>query len=314
MNQYYDRFCKLCDELAIKNRIDPILAELYTKRDALQAISNELKSSMVREQADVERLNEVNVTSIFYTVIGQKDKKLEKEKAEAFDAEEKFADIQNQLAELDEKIKKYERELRTVRGCDLRYGRLLPQILDEIKAIDSPAAKAVLDTFDSLTRIEAKLAALDEALELSRDALKNARDAAQYIDKADHYSKTEKVHFLSDHNDSYNDIQKFINLENAAPIAQELTAQVKRLDTGLVGELLEFELNIEIPFTEMLRDGFGVNNYLRNQINEWKIEIDCLVPKLESIYEKLIPARNRWAKRIYELRIELQEQIKSVLE
>ena len=149
MHPLYDKFCKLCEELAIKNRIDPILAELYAKRDKLEAELNALRAALQKERTDVEKIEGVTLSSVFYTVIGQKDRKLEKEKSEAAAAEEAFSASQSELSELNGSIKKYEHELRTVRGCDLRYGRLLPQILDEIKASDTHEATAVIDTFDS---------------------------------------------------------------------------------------------------------------------------------------------------------------------
>ena len=312
MHPLYEKFCKLCEELAIKNRIDPILAELYATRDDLESELNTLRAALQKEKADVEKIEGVTVSSIFYTVIGQKDKKLQKEKTEAAVAEEAFSALQSELSELNEEIKKYERELRTVRGCDLRYGRLLPQILDEIKTVDTPECKAVIDTFDSLTRVEEKLQKLDEALELCRDALKNARDIAQYIATADYYSKRDHKNF-SGNDAGYDEIQKYTSLESAQPIAGELTAQIKRLDASLVGELLDFEMDIEIPFSEMLRDSFGVNLYMQSRIEKWKIDIDCLVPNLEKIHEKLIPARERWAKVVDQRRAELHELIKAVL-
>jgi len=54
MHPLYEKFCRLCDELAVKDRIDPILAELYSKRSELESVYDELKQIMVNEKADVE--------------------------------------------------------------------------------------------------------------------------------------------------------------------------------------------------------------------------------------------------------------------
>ena len=83
MHPLYDKFCKLCEEIAIKNKIDPILSDLYAKRDELESVLKDFGTSLQKEQADVEKLEGVTVSSVFYTVIGQKERKLEKEKAEA---------------------------------------------------------------------------------------------------------------------------------------------------------------------------------------------------------------------------------------
>ncbi|MBO5971053.1 MAG: hypothetical protein J6S14_21460 [Clostridia bacterium] len=298
MHPLYDKFYKLCEELAIKNRIDPILATLYAKRDELQAVLNDLSTALQKEQRDVEKLEKLSISSVFYAAIGQKDKKLEKEKAEAFDAEGKYSDLQNELSKLNEEINQYECELRTVRGCDLRYGRLLPQILDEIKASDSSASRAALDTFDTLTRLEAKLAKLDEALEISREALKNAKEAGKYFSEADICAQSLKY---SSKHPLYLNVDIKVHLSNAQPIVETLCRQIKRIDASLVGSHIDFETKIE------------VGNH-PDDIAEWKTEIDRLIPQIEQVQEKLKPARERCAVRCAELRIELHEQIKAVLE
>ena len=299
MHPLYDKFCKLCEELAIKNKIDPILSDLYAKRDELESALKDLGTSLQKEQADVEKLEGVTVSSVFYTVIGQKDKKLEKEKAEAFDAEEKFSEIQDQLDEINEEITKHERELRAVRGCDLRYGRLLPQIIDEIKAIDSPASKAIIDTVDSLTRIEAKLTALDEALALCTEALNNAKAAEKSLAISENYAQSLSL-FNAKHNAPLRSDIK-INLTQAQQTVDTLCRQIKRLDASLVGSQINFDINIEVGIYP-------------DDISEWKAETDCLIQQIQKVQEKLIPARDRWAKVVEQRRTELHEQIKAVLE
>lgn len=299
MHPLYDKFCKLCEEIAIKNKIDPILSDLYAKRDELESVLNDLGTSLQKEQADVEKLEGVTVSSVFYTVIGQKERKLEKEKAEAFDAEEKFSEVRNQLDAINEEITKYERELRAVRGCDLRYGRLLPQIIDEIKAIDSPASKAIIDTVDSLTRIEAKLTALDEALALCTEALNNAKAAEKSLAISENYAQSLSL-FNAKHNAPLRSDIK-INLTQAQQTVDTLCRQIKRLDASLVGSQINFDINIEVGIYP-------------DDISEWKAETDCLIQQIQKVQEKLIPARDRWAKVVEQRRTELHEQIKAVLE
>lgn len=299
MHPLYDKFCKLCEELAIKNRIDPILAELYAKRDKLEAELNALRAALQKEQTDVDKIEGVTLSSVFYTVIGQKDRKLEKEKSEAAAAEEAFSASQSELSELNGEIKKYEHELRTVRGCDLRYGRLLPQILDEIKSIDSPTAKAVIDTFDSLTRIEEKIQKFDDELELCREAMTNAIDAQKSITKAYNYSQ-KKTYANAKYKHRLN--QRILRtLIQSQPIVNELCRQISKIDTDLVGFRINFEEEI-------------VQKSSYTNINECKIQIDGIIPQIEQIKSKLISARDRWAKVADERRTELHEQIKAVLE
>ena len=299
MHPLYDKFCKLCEELAIKNRIDPILAELYAKRDGLEAELNALRAALQKEQTDVEKIEGVTLSSVFYTVIGQKDRKLEKEKSEAAAAEEAFSASQSELSELNEEIKKYERELRAVRGCDLRYGRLLPQILDEIRASDTHEATAVIDTFDSLTRIENKVSDFQKALELCDEALVNLFCAIKHLSRAE--KDLQKLSSLSTKHKAYFIADLESNLRQAKPIVDTLCRQIKRLDAGLVGSHIDFDIKIEIV-------------YQSDDISEWKAEAERLIPQIKEIQRKLREARDRWAKVVKQRRTELHEQIKAVLE
>lgn len=299
MHPLYDKFCKLCEELAIKNRIDPILAELYAKRDKLEAELNALRAALQKEQTDVDKIEGVTLSSVFYTVIGQKDRKLEKEKSEAAAAEEAFSASQSELSELNEDIKKYEHELRTVRGCDLRYGRLLPQILDEIKASDTLEAKAIIDTFDSLTRIENKVSDFQKALELCNEALVNLCGATKHLSRAE--KDSQNLSLLNMERNAYLRADIKINLEQVKPIVDTLCRQIKRLDAGLVGSHIDFDIKIEIGNQS-------------DDISEWKAEAERLIPQIKEIQRKLREARDRWAKVAAERRNELHEQIKAVLE
>ena len=299
MHPLYDKFCKLCEELAIKNRIDPILADLYSKRTELESVYDELKQIMAKEQADVEKLKGTGIASIFYTLIGQKDKKLEKENAEAFDAEENFSEVRNQLDIINEEITKYERELRTVRGCELRYDRLLPQILDETSASNTLEAKAIIDTFDSLTRIKNKVSDFQKALELCNEALVNLCGATKHLSRAE--KDSQNLSLLNMERNAYLRADIKINLEQVKPIVDTLCRQIKRLDAGLVGSHIDFDIKIEIGNQS-------------DDISEWKAEAERLIPQIKEIQRKLREARDRWAKVVIERRNELHELIKAVLE
>lgn len=298
MHQLYDKFSLLCDELAIKNRIEHTLYKLYLKHDDLNSALNKSGAILQKEQKDVKRLKKTSVSSIFYTIIGQKNKKLEKEKAEASDAEMKYFELQNELTNLKNEIGKYERELRAVRGCDLRYGRLLPQILAEIKTYDSPESKAVLDTFDTLTRIEKKVSDFEKALELCYEVLANLSGATKHLTRAE--TDSQNLSLLNAEHNAYLRSDIRINLEKVKSIVDTLCRQIKRLDADLVGSHLDFDIKIEI------------GNY-SDDISEWKAEVEHLIPQIEEIQRKLNVARDRWAKVAGERRTELHEQIKAVL-
>ena len=60
------------------NKIDSILAELRNDASELRQKVYELKAILDKENLDVEKLDNTNVVSIFYSIIGKLEDKKEK--------------------------------------------------------------------------------------------------------------------------------------------------------------------------------------------------------------------------------------------
>ena len=64
--------------------------QLTAELETLTVKERELNASRIKENADVEKVETKNITTVFYSVVGSLDEHVEKERSEAFAARQKY--------------------------------------------------------------------------------------------------------------------------------------------------------------------------------------------------------------------------------
>ena len=101
---YDARLQALRQKLDEQQRLKSELRELYARRLELEDRVYELNQKRLKEQYDVEQLEGGSLAAFFYGVIGKKDEKLDKERAEAYAAAVKYDAAARELASVQEEI------------------------------------------------------------------------------------------------------------------------------------------------------------------------------------------------------------------
>lgn len=101
------------------------LATLQGKQKELDTKVKELSERKQAEQKDVDRLEKGGITSFFYSIVGKKEERLVKERAEALEAlqqyEETFLELEGVRRSIDLKVT----ELATLEGYEEKFEKLL---------------------------------------------------------------------------------------------------------------------------------------------------------------------------------------------
>ena len=127
---------ELREQLDATAALEAELEELGQRRLDLQRQIELDRVNLEYERSDVRALEENTLKSVFYTVIGKKEERLEKEESEAEQAQRKYEDTSAELARVEAEIKRLEgriQKLKTVRGSYKRLREDLPRRLREIE-------------------------------------------------------------------------------------------------------------------------------------------------------------------------------------
>ena len=81
---------ELQEKVARKQKLEHTKQALYDQRAALRRRVEELDALRIKEQADVDKLENRSLANFFYNVIGKMDEQLDKEREEAYAAAVKY--------------------------------------------------------------------------------------------------------------------------------------------------------------------------------------------------------------------------------
>ncbi|MBR5289889.1 MAG: hypothetical protein IKU28_02725 [Erysipelotrichaceae bacterium] len=102
---YNEQLLQLQENISQKKSVEAKVKELKAQKNELNHKIYTFKKTMKREQSDVERLEKTSLSALFYTMLGQKEEKLEKEKAEAYAAQVKYDSAITELSLLEEDLR-----------------------------------------------------------------------------------------------------------------------------------------------------------------------------------------------------------------
>lgn len=164
MNRFDERLKDLRRQMTRKEELKALLRELYARQKALSPVLRELEERLREEQADVDRLNRLTLSSAFYGIIGKREEKLSGERQEAREAAAEYRQSAREMEQIAAAISIYEEELRSTSGCERRYRQLIEEKAEAIRGSDAAEKDALILLDERIAAIEERISAIQEAI------------------------------------------------------------------------------------------------------------------------------------------------------
>ncbi len=181
----YDEKLRIArDNIARRDSLKEALQKLYLHQKELKSQANKLEEARQSEEKDVKRLEGFSLNSIFSTISGTKEEKLEKERREADAAAFNHEEALLKLGKIEDEIRDAEEELASLRGCVRAYRLLLDEKREAIKASASPEAESILRLESELSLLKAAGKRIGEAIDAGAKALDAAHSTLEFHGEA----------------------------------------------------------------------------------------------------------------------------------
>ena len=187
MSHYDEQLSQLQAQCARKKKLEAAIAELRTQRDTYTARAKELEQVFREEQADVDRLEERNLSAFFYNVIGKMDEKLTQEKQEAYAARVKYDAVARELAGIEEDLRRCEAKLHSLYDCESRYAAVKLEKTQAVKVAGGDTAEKILNLEERVSYLKSQERELKEAVAAGQDALATAEQIADNLNSAENW-------------------------------------------------------------------------------------------------------------------------------
>ena len=284
---YYDEQLKqLQQQVARKKHLDAMLTELYYQRRTLSERAAELEAVMLKEQADVDRLEGRSLAAFFYGVISKMDERLDKEREEAYAAKVKYDAAARELASVEEDVQRHEAELRSLADCEKRYEQVLREKAEAIKASGEGVAADILRLEERIAAIGNQKREIREAISAGNAALSTAESILNSLGSADSWATWDLFG-----GGLISDLAKHSHLDDAQGMVEHLQVQLRRFKTELADVTIHADLQVSIDgflrFADYFFDGLFADWAVKDQIYQSQRRVEQTASQIESVLHRL---------------------------
>lgn len=253
--------------IARKKELEAELPGLRERSYALEDQLKERKLHLEYEEGDVAELESSNFKSLFYTVIGKKQEKLNREVDEAEAAKREYEAVADELATAQKAVRKAEAELRMLSNCEKEYDTAVREQSALLKERLRYADPKLLDRINGLEEEIAFCRKLQEQLALAIEEGEKAEYLAEAVLESLRQAADESIH---DRNMAMHE-----ELDEAQARLESLQHQLERFNAYLRDR--EIQADMQIAFTGAARymDILFDDNYN----NSYKNRVDYCVWK-----------------------------------
>ena len=308
MNEKRKRLRELQEQKQRKAHLDAIRSELAKQQRELSDKTISLKAAMVNEQADVDRLERGGLVSLFYELLGNKEKKLEKERQEAYAARMKYEAALREQTEVEHRLSRAVEEYRRVRDCEQEYSTLLNALLEEVRAAGDSRSEEVLHIEQEIGQHNEVIREISEALAAANEASSAANTVLQHLEDAESWATWDILGggLLAD-------IAKHSALDSAQDAVNVLQSKLRSFKTELVDVNMEANVQISVEgflgFADFFFDGFFMDYAVMDHIEKAIAEVRVTKEQIKGVMDTLRMMQKEREAEVHRLREQLAKLV-----
>lgn len=171
LDQINARLVHAKEQVRTKRKLEAMLRQTCQHLHHAEETCDVHRRRLEAEKADVDKLEGLGLTALFYTILGTKTEHLKKEKEEYLAARLKYDAAAKAAAEAQEEVKELQKELGRFRSAEAEYEELLEEKRQFLTAAGGERAKQLLALSERIGDLSVDRKELHEALEAGQRAL-----------------------------------------------------------------------------------------------------------------------------------------------
>lgn len=185
--EYNDKISYAKECIQKKNKLAGLLKQ--TEQDLIheKLQLNTLLNEHGKEYKDVLNLETVSTVLLFYTILGNKEQQLKKERQEALKAKLKYDQCQHDVEFLVNETKKIVDELSQIESCESEYEELINKKMKTISIENKETNIVLKKLIKKKENINANIKEVDEAIKAGEDALETVEKTIRALSTVENW-------------------------------------------------------------------------------------------------------------------------------
>ena len=277
---------ELQEKVARKQKLEHTKQALYDQRAALRRRVEELDALRIKEQADVDKLENRSLANFFYNVIGKMDEQLDKEREEAYAAAVKYDAALRELEDVQADLEACTREYASLSGVEREYLKAMEEKAAALKAAGGAAGEEILKQEQHIAAWQNRKKEIFEAIAAGSQARNAAQAALNSVKKASSFATWDLLGggLLAD-------MAKYDALDRAQGEIEHLQRMLRRFHTELTDVSIDSNISVNVTgFTQtadIIFDGLFMDWMVSSRISQSKAQVEQVIQMIESALSQL---------------------------
>ncbi|HWO55376.1 MAG TPA: hypothetical protein VNM49_13440 [Paenibacillus cookii] len=302
------RLTELKESMRNKVKWEKRLQELEKEREERRREADRWKQRLADEEKDVERLAGASLSALFFSLIGKKEEKMEREQLEVLEAKAKYDAAVRAAEDIQKQCEETDRLLRDVRYSESEYERILKE--KETILLRQPGELAELA--ERQADLAVQLKEMKEAVQAGRSVLHDLEQARDYLQSARSWGTYDMLGggMLSTHL-KHNKIDEAMDyIHDAQTSLRRFGKELKDVEMHLA---VEIDIGSFLRFSDYFFDGFIADWMVQGRINDTLSQVEEKLDAIKRVVRRIeseqrsLETRLADVKRRYEYVVESAE-------
>lgn len=262
-----ERLSKAKLRLRSQQKFEAMLRQAQQTVLVEQAKCSDLKDKLEREQADVDKLEGLSLTGLFYSVLGAKSEQIEKERQEFLAAKLKYDEAVDSLEDAEQEEQRIRAELAPFAGANAEYDRLLVEKEDLLTGAGDDRAKELLAMSEQLADLDSDRKELNEAIRAGHTALSSLQKVSSELQSAANWGTWDMFG-----GGMVSTMAKHSKIDSAKECARQAQRQLRRFQEELADADQRLHVALDIggfsKFADFFFDGLIADWVVQTKISE----------------------------------------------
>ena len=180
-----------------------LISKLYKLRSQSQEANSRLKSKeersvqlkqvLEKEYHDVEQLDKLNLTALFYSILGNKDKKQEKERQEYLKAKLQYEEAIKEIKLIKRTVEQLRIEINLLKNSEEKYQLLLREKEEFLLSLEDESSKNLQDVIDDINAAALHIQEIEEVLQEAEPALHYLNETFNQLQSAESWGTFDMI-------------------------------------------------------------------------------------------------------------------------
>lgn len=267
--------------------IDKMLISLDQQLSEQESRQTELEHELEKENLDVEKLKKMSISTMFYTILGSKEKQIEKERQEALAAQLKLDDINDQIIDTKRHISKLRAERSEIRHPEQKYNELYKKKYELLVQDNSENSSKIIELEDKIAAFKSNLKEISEAISAGNSVMLSLNDVDKSLGSAEGWGMWDMI----GGGGLLTGMIKHGHIDDARNKASQVQRQLNRFRTELADVRISSSITIDIDgftkFADFFFDGLIVDWVVQSKIHDSQESVNRVRREVSSVLSKL---------------------------